>query len=124
MENDGQTVVLKGLRGGEKVVTSGQFLIESEANLKGALDKLAPPGLEVYTGTARVVAADPASGGLTMAHDPIPALKWPSMTMDFEVKDNAVLKGLKKGDAVEFDMVEQDGDFIVTAIRPRAGGQP
>lgn len=38
----GYTEVLSGLDGGEKVVTSGQFLIDSEADLNGALDRLAP----------------------------------------------------------------------------------
>lgn len=36
----GMTEVLSGLSGGEKVVASGQFLIDSEANLSGALDRL------------------------------------------------------------------------------------
>lgn len=39
---DGQTEILGGLVGGERVVTSGQFLIDSEANLSGALERLAP----------------------------------------------------------------------------------
>ncbi len=43
MESDGRTAILEGLKGGERVVTSGQFLIESEANLRGALDKLGAP---------------------------------------------------------------------------------
>ncbi|MDE1923475.1 MAG: efflux RND transporter periplasmic adaptor subunit [Gammaproteobacteria bacterium] len=38
----GYTEVLAGLEGGERVVTSGQFLIDSEANLGGALQRLAP----------------------------------------------------------------------------------
>jgi Cu(I)/Ag(I) efflux system membrane fusion protein len=118
MENDGRTLILEGLRGGEQVVTSGQFLIESEANLKGALEKLKPLGGEVYRGTARIVASDPKTGELTMDHDPIPALKWPAMVMDFEVADSAVLKDLKKGQAVNFEMVKKDDGFVVTAIRP------
>ena len=36
----GRTEILSGLRGGERVVTSGQFLIDSEASLSGALDRL------------------------------------------------------------------------------------
>ncbi len=36
----GFTEILSGLKGGERVVTSGQFLIDSEANLSGALDRL------------------------------------------------------------------------------------
>ncbi|HUX74219.1 MAG TPA: efflux RND transporter periplasmic adaptor subunit [Steroidobacteraceae bacterium] len=39
----GYTAVLAGLSGGERVVTSGQFLIDSEANLNGALQRLTTP---------------------------------------------------------------------------------
>lgn len=37
---EGYTQVIAGLREGERVVTSGQFLIDSEASLSGALDRL------------------------------------------------------------------------------------
>ncbi len=40
---DGYTEVLAGLKGGERVVTSGQFLIDSEADLDGALQRLTVP---------------------------------------------------------------------------------
>jgi Cu(I)/Ag(I) efflux system membrane fusion protein len=36
----GFTEVVSGLKGGERVVASGQFLIDSEASLSGALDRL------------------------------------------------------------------------------------
>jgi Cu(I)/Ag(I) efflux system membrane fusion protein len=36
----GYTQILDGLTGGEKVVVSGQFLIDSEASLSGALERL------------------------------------------------------------------------------------
>lgn len=39
----GLTEVLAGLSGGERVVVSGQFLIDSEANLSGALDRIGTP---------------------------------------------------------------------------------
>ena len=39
----GLTEIHAGLGGGETVVASGQFLIDSEANLNGALRNLAPP---------------------------------------------------------------------------------
>src|SRR5262249_48733486 len=37
---DGKTVVLQGLNQGQRVVASGQFLIDSEANLAGVLARL------------------------------------------------------------------------------------
>lgn len=36
----GNTEILRGLKGGERVVASGQFLIDSEASLSGALERL------------------------------------------------------------------------------------
>ena len=36
----GRTEILSGLKGGERVVVSGQFLIDSEASLSGALQRL------------------------------------------------------------------------------------
>lgn len=49
----GYTEVLDGLAGGEKVVVSGQFLIDSEASLSGALDRLSdPPALPAPAASA------------------------------------------------------------------------
>jgi Cu(I)/Ag(I) efflux system membrane fusion protein/cobalt-zinc-cadmium efflux system membrane fusion protein len=39
-EGNGQVEILSGLQAGEKVVTSGQFLIDSESNLREAIQKL------------------------------------------------------------------------------------
>ncbi|MDP9107461.1 MAG: efflux RND transporter periplasmic adaptor subunit, partial [Pseudomonadota bacterium] len=45
-EANGQTEIRKGLTAGQKVVVSGQFLIDSEASLKGAITRMsgAPAG--------------------------------------------------------------------------------
>jgi Cu(I)/Ag(I) efflux system membrane fusion protein len=42
LEQGEQTEITSGLKAGERVVVSGQFLIDSEANLRGALDRLLP----------------------------------------------------------------------------------
>ncbi len=39
-EVDGKTVILKGLSAGQQVVASGQFLIDSEASLKGVMARM------------------------------------------------------------------------------------
>ncbi|PKO83827.1 MAG: efflux RND transporter periplasmic adaptor subunit [Betaproteobacteria bacterium HGW-Betaproteobacteria-11] len=39
-EADDQTVILKGLQEGQQIVSSGQFLIDSEASLQGVLTRL------------------------------------------------------------------------------------
>jgi Cu(I)/Ag(I) efflux system membrane fusion protein len=59
---DGYTEILDGLHGGEQVVVSGQFLIDSEASLSGALERLGEGGAAP---AAAASAAHPAS-----SHDP------------------------------------------------------
>jgi len=38
------TEIRKGLDAGQKVVVSGQFLVDSDASLKGATTRLSEPG--------------------------------------------------------------------------------
>jgi Cu(I)/Ag(I) efflux system membrane fusion protein len=44
--SDGKVIVLDGLKEGEEVVTSAQFLIDSESSLREATAKMTNPGLE------------------------------------------------------------------------------
>jgi Cu(I)/Ag(I) efflux system membrane fusion protein len=43
-EYDARTSILAGLEEGQKVVVSGQFLIDSEASLRGIAARMIPPG--------------------------------------------------------------------------------
>ena len=126
-EVDNRTEILQGLSEGDEVVASGQFLIDSEASLSGVLSKLSqnattldnmsnmdmkePPKQDAMkipekmpVGNGKVVEVDAKSGKVTLAHEPIPDLGWPSMTMDFQVKDAKQLMKIKAGDTVEFDL--------------------
>jgi len=117
-ERDGRSEILAGLKEGERVVASGQFLIDSEASLKGALDRL--EGNALHGGTGKVTAIDAVKGRVEIDHDPIRSLKWPRMTMEFVVEDKAALAKLKKGDPVEFEMrgePTKDGDYLLPSIR-------
>jgi Cu(I)/Ag(I) efflux system membrane fusion protein len=127
MERDGRTEILGGLKEGERVVASGQFLIDSEASLKGALDRLEQPGTAapvLHKGRGTVTGIDAAKGRLELDHEAIASLKWPRMTMEFTVADRKLLERLKKGDAVEFELrgeADKDGDFRIETIAPRSG---
>jgi Cu(I)/Ag(I) efflux system membrane fusion protein len=127
-EMAGRTEILEGLKAGERVVASGQFLIDSESSLKGALDRLEGPAQvpskgTTHPGRGRVTAVDPGKGRVELDHEPIPTLKWPQMTMEFGVADKAALAKLKKGDAVEFDLrgePDKDGNYQIEKIAPRS----
>lgn len=118
IESDGRTQILAGIQPGEQVVVSGQFLIESEANLKGALARLQGPE-QTWQGTGRITAVDAAKGLLEMAHAPIPAIDWPAMTMPFDVANPGLLQGLKPGQQVTFDLARRGEGYVVVGIRPR-----
>ena len=59
---------------------------------------------------------DVAAGKLTLKHGPLANLAMPPMTMAFRVRDAALLKGLKVGDAVRFRAEEIEGVLTVTLL--------
>ena len=62
----------------------------------------APSG-KVYTAKGKIIHVDKAAGKVTIDHEPVPALKWPQMTMPFRVEDSSLLDGLKNGSTARFD---------------------
>lgn len=73
----------------------------------------AAPG--VVSGTGVIKSVNAAGGTVVITHDPMPALKWPAMTMPFKVSDPALLKGLKPGMKVVFDLKDKK---TIVAIKP------
>ena len=71
----------------------------------------------VHKGTGVVTSIDRAAGKVTLKHDPIKSLNWPTMTMAFTVKDKAMLDKLAKGKKVEFEFVQQGHQFVITSIK-------
>lgn len=67
-------------------------------------------------GTGAVTAMDAAVGSITIDHAPIPEAGWPAMVMAFKA-DPAMLKDVKVGDKVAFDLKLKDGAGEVTAIQ-------
>ena len=126
-DNEGMTEIRKGLTAGQKIVASGQFLIDSESSLKSTLNRLEaePRKAAQHTASGKINSIDARDGTLELAHGPIPALKWPAMTMMFRAANKTLLNNLKAGDEIEFDMLAapgKDGDYIVTRIAPKAAG--
>jgi membrane fusion protein, copper/silver efflux system len=124
MESAGQSEIRKGVKPGDKVVLSGQFLIDSEASLSGAIARLEGTG-ERHTGRGKVLSVDPAAGRVELDHDPIPGMQWPRMTMGFIAEDKKQLAGLKQGDVVRFEMSpkpDPDGNYVLGKIA-REGGR-
>ena len=108
IESGGQTEVKRGLQLGQRVVVSSQFLIDSEASLKGVEARLnveprptAANTAPRHTGTAKIEAI--GHDTMTLSHGPIASLKWPAMTMDFKLPKGGAPRGLEAGDRIEFE---------------------
>jgi protein SCO1/2 len=70
-------------------------------------------------GTIRSI--DPESRVLRIAHEEIPGYMT-AMTMPFEVRDNALLKGLRPGDDVQFELSVTDDDSWISRITTKSVG--
>jgi Cu(I)/Ag(I) efflux system membrane fusion protein len=123
-DQGGRTEILEGIDAGTRVVASGQFLIDSEASLRGVERRMSPqPQAASASHHAEGRLENVHEGTLTVSHGPVPELKWPAMTMDFAAPKGGLPPGLKAGDAVAFDFVQTPaGEFQVTRIERKPGG--
>jgi Cu(I)/Ag(I) efflux system membrane fusion protein len=71
----------------------------------------------IYTTTGQVTEVAPDS--VTINHQPVPALNWPSMTMTFRAPDIAMVAGLQKGTSVEFSFRQDGAQNVLTEIKRR-----
>ncbi|ATD61938.1 efflux transporter periplasmic adaptor subunit [Janthinobacterium svalbardensis] len=132
-ESSGDTEVTSGLIEGQKVVASGQFLIDSEANLKGILpkfsnvDEMKPAQAApmesgpVLHGVARIEKV--SNDALTLSHQPIPELQWGAMTMDFKKPRPDSFAGVKQGDNVEFSFRDGKDGYTLENVKMTGGGK-
>ena len=117
--------VLEGLEEGDQVVTSAQFLIDSESNVDAELMRMeeaeeasmsAPAGKVVVT-SGQINRIMSEMGMVSITHDPIPEWEWPTMKMDFQVAEGVALDALKEGQTVQFELEKTgDWDYLITGF--------
>ncbi|MDB5893480.1 MAG: efflux transporter periplasmic adaptor subunit [Rhodoferax sp.] len=135
-----QLEIAQGLKEGEQVVASGQFLIDSEARLRSVLGGMAAGAQAVAPKPAASAAAQaPAAKGvfsaqgkvesveadaITISHGPVPELKWPAMTMGFGRPDPKAFAQVKPGDTVRFEF-RQGGSmgYELVRVQPVTAGK-
>jgi Cu(I)/Ag(I) efflux system membrane fusion protein len=116
------------LQPGQKVVVSGQFLVDSEANLKATTTRMAPMPASDAGGASN--ASDKTHRGegkvesigkeeITISHGPIATLQWGPMTMGFKLPASGPLQGIAVGDSTNFEIRQvKDGTYQITSITP------
>jgi Cu(I)/Ag(I) efflux system membrane fusion protein len=140
LESQGQTQILRGLSAGQQVVVSGQFLVDSEASLKGVTSRMLPAQTDngmknqsnmtvdenVHHGVGIVESIKPDE--ITLSHQPITSLKWGAMTMGFMPPPSGIPKDIHQGDHVSFAITPSkdkahEGSYVLTSI-VHAGATP
>lgn len=123
-----ETQILAGLSEGQKVVASGQFLLDSEASLSGIdatpLGSAPPPqpaspkpALAETRGRIEALTAD----SITLSHEAVPSIGWPAMTMTFKLAPSSLAKGRKVGDRVAFAFEPRSDGPVIRRLAPEAG---
>ena len=127
-ESNGQTEIRQGLALGQKVIVSGQFLIDSEASLRGTALRMGSASAltsapATHRGNGKVEAID--KNEITLSHGPIPTLQWGAMTMGFKLPASGLPPGIKVGDRVDFEIrPAADGAFEIVSIAQATGAKP
>ena len=153
IESGDRVEIKSGLEQGDMVVVSSQFLIDSESSLKASLQRMEPveqttamesmepkqPAGEMISSEEQTGASDtgkPVMGAgvvkevkaadhkLNLEHEPIAALDWPAMTMDFDVSPDVSLEDVHPGDRIHFRLVKSGGSrYVINMIHNMGGGE-
>lgn len=113
---------------------SSQDLVSGEAGERGRIASgssgtvptvplpPSPSSSMSHRGEGVIEAIGVANTTVTLAHGPIASLSWPAMVMDFKVLNPALLRTLKPGQKVAFEITEASpGEYIIVRIQPQAG---
>lgn len=140
--DDQNIEILQGVQPGDNIVTSAQFLLDSESSKTAEFKRMAQPhgqggdGTPMHsesaeaqinavqvTATVHKVLAEQRM--LNVTHGPIEAWGWPSMTMNFAVAEGVDLASLRSEQQVQLE-VERRGpkQHVITAIKqPTSAGE-
>jgi len=123
-ETEQRIQILNGLSSGDRVVTSAQFLIDSESNVEAELARL-EEGDEVgelvfsaiINSTGKVNSVMHEKGVVNITHEPIPELNWPTMKMDFQVAESVDLGVIETGETIHFKLKKiGTSDYLIVGI--------
>ncbi|KZY49914.1 efflux transporter periplasmic adaptor subunit [Pseudoalteromonas shioyasakiensis] len=110
--------ILEGLNEDDVVVTSAQFLIDSESSKNSDFKRMTHdevPSSVWMEGEINSVMAGHRMVNIT--HGPAEAWDWPEMVMDFTVAEKVDIDSLKSGQSLHFEVSKtEEGGYEVTGI--------
>ncbi|QJR81312.1 efflux RND transporter periplasmic adaptor subunit [Alteromonas pelagimontana] len=117
-ESEDEVEILSGVSEGDTVVTSAQFLLDSESSKTSDFIRMQSDSKSQSIWTRGVVeTVMPAHRMVTVSHDAIPEWEWPEMTMDFNVADAVDITQLAEGLSLHLEITRRaDEEYAITAI--------
>ena len=103
------------------LVLSAVFAAPGYAQMKDHSGHSSAPAkseAKAHKGTGVVKSLDADKGTVMLAHDPIPSLRWPSMTMKFIAREKKLLDKLAPGTKVEFEFLVEGKEYVLTRLTP------
>lgn len=94
----------------------GTGLAAAESNMGSMTGMDAKESAAPIQSQGVITAMDTDKRKITLKHEPIPELNWPSMTMGFPVAPEVNLEGVSKGDTVTFTLTPSGSGQQVTGI--------
>lgn len=115
--------VVKGLAENDQIVTSAQFLIDSESSLTASFARMEEPMAMAESEDSaaldskvwidgQIEGVRPGEKVLSIRHKEVAAWGWPEMLMDFPVSENVDLDKLKAKDIIRFLVQKHDDGSI------------
>lgn len=117
--------ILSGLSEGDSIVSSAQFLLDSESSKTSDFKRLnnqedMPKQVRVL---ADLIDVMPDMGMIKAKHESISEWDWPEMTMNFLVSDQVDMSVLSAGMHTHITIEKNtDGDYVINNVHVMSGG--
>ncbi|RCU51040.1 efflux RND transporter periplasmic adaptor subunit [Corallincola holothuriorum] len=111
--------IVKGVEANDSIVTSAQFLLDSESNISSDFMRMTiyeQSASENVWAEGLVTAMNPSVRTVTIDHKPVEAWEWPAMVMDFHVADSIELEQLQPGTSLHFEISKIESGYRIVGI--------
>lgn len=120
---ESQVEILSGLEAGERIVSSAQFLIDSESSKTSDFQRMNhdddqdKKNSDSVWVAARVKSLMAEHRMVTLAHEAIEHWQWPAMEMDFTVDDSVDMSRLAGGMTIQVEIRRQDNKYRISQVQ-------
>ncbi|WEM41228.1 efflux RND transporter periplasmic adaptor subunit [Photobacterium sp. DA100] len=115
MENREWIEVTAGLTDSDRVVTSAQFMLDSESSQSADLSRINGAEAAPVMVDGLFVASN-GQNRVRISHMPVPEWNWPAMEMDFDVSDDVSFKALSKGAPIRFALQKEKNQYLIVSL--------